>query len=120
MTKNFCLCLAHQGMADMANDLWDVAGDQVCELFKEEELKDYGFIITGHSLGAGVSCLLNITVLVDQLVGKRKVTCYGFAPPLALVLEAIQNCIAYIHNNDAVSFLLSVSSVHRLPLYLMQ
>ena len=42
MTKNFCLCLAHQGMADTANDLWDVAGDQVCELFKEEELKDYG------------------------------------------------------------------------------
>jgi hypothetical protein len=131
MAKNFCFCLAHQGMAEMADDVWDVAGEQINALFQEEKLKDYGFIITGHSLGAGVSCLLNIKCHVDQLVGKRRVQCFGFAPPPtfypcradatgdgnpdppALVFEAINNCIAYIHDNDAVPFL-SISSVRRL------
>jgi hypothetical protein len=132
MAENFCFCLAHQGMAEMASDVWDVAGEHVNALFQEEELKDYGFIITGHSLGAGVSCLLNIKCHVEQLVGEdRRVQCFGFAPPPtfypcradatgdgnpdppALVTEAINNCVAYIHDNDAVPFL-SVSSVRRL------
>ncbi|KAL7484856.1 hypothetical protein ACHAW6_010470 [Cyclotella cf. meneghiniana] len=131
MAKNFCFCLAHQGMADMADDVWEVAGAHINELFQEHELKEYGFIITGHSLGAGVACLLNIKCHVEELVGKRKVSCYGFAPPPTfypcradatgdgkpdppdLVREAIANCIAYIHDNDAVPFL-SISSVRRL------
>lgn len=131
MAKNFCFCLAHQGMAEMADDVWDVAGEHINALFEEEELKDYGLVITGHSLGAGVSCLLNIKVHVGNLVGKRNIQCYGFAPPPtfypcladatgdgnpdppALVTEAINNCTAYIHDNDAVPFL-SISSVRRL------
>ncbi|KAL3784452.1 hypothetical protein HJC23_002496 [Cyclotella cryptica] len=131
MAKNFCFCLAHQGMADMADDVWEVAGAHINELFQEEELKEYGFIITGHSLGAGVACLLNIKCHVEELVGNRKVSCYGFAPPPTfypccadatgdgkpdppdLVREAIENCTAYIHDNDAVPFL-SITSVRRL------
>jgi hypothetical protein len=131
MAKNFCFCLAHSGMCDMANDVWEVAAEPIHALFEEEELKDYGFIITGHSLGAGVACLLNIKCHVDQLVGGRRVQCYGFAPPPtfypcatdatgdgkpdppALVMKAINNCTAYIHDNDAVPFL-SISSVRRL------
>lgn len=131
MARNFCFCLAHQGMAEMADDIWDVTGEHINALFEEEELKEYGFIITGHSLGAGVSCLLNIKCHVDKLVGNRPIKCYGFAPPPtfypcradatgdgnpdppALVGNAIDNCTAYIHDNDAVPFL-SISSVRRL------
>ena len=132
MAKNFCSCLAHHGMAEMAEDVWEVAGPKINALFDEEELKDYGFTICGHSLGAGVACLLNIQCHVEKLVGeKRRVQCYAFAPPPtfypcradatgdgnpdppSLVREAIDNCTAYIHDNDAVPFL-SISSVRRL------
>ncbi|KAL7530505.1 hypothetical protein ACHAXR_003533 [Thalassiosira sp. AJA248-18] len=135
MARDFCLGLAHHGMADMAEKVWEVSGKVINSLFLEDELKDYGFIITGHSLGAGVACLLNIMCHVNKLVGKRKVMCYGFAPPPTyspcnlddtgdgkpdppdLVKQAIQNCTAYIHDNDAVPFLL-ISSIRRLALIL--
>ena len=131
MSRNFCLGLAHQGMAEMAEAVWDASGKEVNKLFKEESLKDYGLIITGHSLGAGTSCLLNIKCHVDKLVGERSVKCYAFAPPPtfypcsedatgdgkpdppALVNEAIKNTVAYIHDNDAVPFL-SIASVRKL------
>lgn len=131
MAKNFCFCQAHQGMCEMANNVWEASGNQINTLFAEDKLKDYGFVITGHSLGAGVACLLNIKCHVEQLVGKRPIQCYGFAPPPtfspcnpdatgdgnldppALVTDAINNCIAYIHDNDAVPFL-SISSVRKL------
>eukprot|EP00956_Cyclotella_meneghiniana_P044581 scaffold324411_cov70-Cyclotella_meneghiniana.AAC.1 len=129
--KNFCFCQAHQGMCVMADNVWEVAGEQINSLFAEDKLKDYGFVITGHSLGAGVACLLNIKCHVEQLVEKRPIQCYGFAPPPTfspcnpdatgdgnpdppkLVTEAVNNCIAYIHDNDAVPFL-SISSVRKL------
>lgn len=115
----------------MAEDIWAVSGNAINALFEEEELRDYDLIITGHSLGGGVACLLNIMCNVNKLVGDRKVTCYGFASPPAyspcnpdatgdgiadppeLVKQAIQNCTAYIHDNDAVPFL-SIISVRRL------
>ena len=131
MAMNFCLGLAHQGMAEMAEQVWEASGEEIKALFEQDEFRDYGLIITGHSLGAGTSCLLNIKCHVDKLVGNRPVTCYAFAPPPtfypcdpdatgdgkadppALVKKAIENTIAYIHDNDAVPFL-SISSVRKL------
>ena len=81
MARNFCLGLAHHGMSEMAEDIWKVSGEVINSLLNEKELKDYGLIITGHSLGAGVTSLLNIMCHVNGLVGERKVTCYAFAPP---------------------------------------
>uniref|UniRef100_A0A7S0ATE4 sn-1-specific diacylglycerol lipase n=1 Tax=Minutocellus polymorphus TaxID=265543 RepID=A0A7S0ATE4_9STRA len=131
MALEFCLGLAHQGMAEMAEQVWEASGAEINKLFEQDEFKDYGLIITGHSLGAGTSCLLNIKLHVDKLVGNRPVKCYAFAPPPtffpcnpdatgdgkadppALVKKAIENTIAYIHDNDAVPFL-SISSVRKL------
>mmetsp|Transcript_35509 Transcript_35509/g.77059 ORF Transcript_35509/g.77059 Transcript_35509/m.77059 type:complete len:309 (-) Transcript_35509:14-940(-) len=131
MSRNFCLGLAHQGMAEMAEAVWGASGEEINNLFKEDALKDHGLIITGHSLGAGTSCLLNIKCHVEKLVGNRPVKCYAFAPPPtfypcsddatgdgkpdppALVNLAIKNTVAYIHDNDAVPFL-SIASVRKL------
>jgi hypothetical protein len=131
MAMNFCLGMAHRGMAEMAEQVWEASGGEIKRLFAQDEYKDFGLIITGHSLGAGTSCLLNIKCHVDRLVGKRPVKCYAFAPPPTfhpcnpdatgdgkadppvLVKKAIENTVAYIHDNDAVPFL-SISSVRKL------
>lgn len=132
MDGDFCSGKAHAGMAEMAENLWRASGDKIKQLFEKDEFKAYGFTITGHSLGAGTACLLNIKCHVENLVGKRAVRCFGFASPPVFCLHdpnpnepqrnssikasierAISNCVCYIHNNDCVPFL-SVVAVDRL------
>jgi surfactin synthase thioesterase subunit len=73
-------------MAEMATSIWTHSGDAICQLFeKEDEVKDFSFTIVGHSLGAGVACLLQIKCYKESLLGDRLVKCYGFAPPPTLM-----------------------------------
>jgi Lipase (class 3) len=126
---DFCGCKAHKGMAAMADSIWARSGDDIIKLFETEEaLKDYSLTIVGHSLGAGVSCLLQIKCHKERLLGDRLVKCYGFAPPPTLcwnealdgqsaedaaIQLAIDRTVCYIHDNDCVPFL-SVMAVRRL------
>lgn len=123
---DYCGCKAHKGMAEMANNIWIRSGESIKELFEiNPKVRDYAFTIVGHSLGAGVACLLQIKCYKEKLLGPdRVVKCYGFAPPptfclegihsddSALIQRAIENTICYIHDNDCVP-LLSVMSVRR-------
>eukprot|EP00957_Ditylum_brightwellii_P135729 10350175-Ditylum_brightwellii.AAC.1 len=125
---DFCHGKAHKGMAEMADNLWNVSSEKILKLFEREEFKDYGFTITGHSLGAGVASLLNIKCHVEELVGTRSVKCFVFAPPPVFCLhedeersqnitssiqKAIADCVCYIHDNDCIPFL-SVTFIRRL------
>jgi hypothetical protein len=91
-----------------------------------EKYPDYKLVVTGHSLGAGTSCLLTLHLYVDEVLPKnRKIECYAFAPPptffacsddsacCAKIDRAIQNTVAYINDNDVVPFL-SVAAVRRM------
>mmetsp|Transcript_400 Transcript_400/g.520 ORF Transcript_400/g.520 Transcript_400/m.520 type:complete len:487 (+) Transcript_400:327-1787(+) len=128
MSCDFCHGKAHKGMAEMADNLWNVSSEKILKLFEREEFKDYGFTITGHSLGAGVASLLNIKCHVEELVGTRSVKCFVFAPPPVFCLhedeersqnitssiqKAIADCVCYIHDNDCIPFL-SVTFIRRL------
>jgi Lipase (class 3) len=75
-------------MANMAERVWQVAGPIVKELMKENE--GYDLVLTGHSLGAGVACLLNILLHENDsdrpgllhVDGRRvKVQCFAYASP---------------------------------------
>lgn len=127
---DFCGCRAHKGMAELADNIWAQSGEQIMQLFEQEkdELKDFSFAIVGHSLGAGVACLLQMKCYKENLLGAdRLVKCYGFAPPPTLcsdalvkdsddaasIQRAIDNTLCYIHDNDCVPFL-SVMAVRRL------
>merc|ERR1712176_1680612 len=94
----------------MTERVWESAGETVMDLLHENE--DYELILTGHSLGAGAACLLNILFHFDdrQMIDGRKVRCYAFAPPpcfkpLEFCPQAMQACTTLIHENDFVPFI---------------
>jgi hypothetical protein len=113
-------------MSEIADNLWKVSGDVIEKIFSELEVGNdcpWGFVITGHAIGAGVGALLNIKCHVEGLLGQRQVRCYGFASPPVFNLEntsrdpgtasaideAIQNSTGYINGDDCVPFLSEVS-----------
>ena len=125
-TGDYCGCgKAHKGIAEMADNIWAQSGAKIIKLFESDnKLKDYTFVITGHSLGAGAACLLNLKCYTEKLLGDRPVQCFGFAPPptwcsspdaeeSTAVKNAIENALCYIHDNDCVP-LLSVRCIRRL------
>lgn len=106
----------------MANNLWKESADKVTALM--EEYSDYKLIVTGHSLGAGTSCLLTVKLYSEGIFKDRVVKCYAFAPPPTYfpkvanappdaVKKAMENTVAYINDNDVVPFL-SVCAVRRM------
>jgi hypothetical protein len=110
----------------MADNLWKCSGGEVIKLMND--FPNYKLIITGHSLGAGTACLLNMQLHVNEVFKGRTVQCFAFAPPPtfwpcaddsdpeecdAKVKQAMQNTTAYIHDNDVVPFL-SVTAVRRM------
>jgi hypothetical protein len=101
---------AHEGIRNQANQIWDFVGSRVkAALLKYPK---YDFIITGHSLGAGVACLLALKCESEKLVEPTTtVRCYSYAsPPVFGPLEnapqkVVANTINYINDDDTVSFL---------------
>lgn len=116
---------AHQGLAEMAENVWDMSGDQILKICDNPQFQEYRFLITGHSLGAGTACLLNLKLHVEQQLGDRPICCYAFAPPPTFstccvdgayrnqIELAIQNTVSYIQERDIVPFL-SISALRRL------
>jgi hypothetical protein len=125
MDCEYCNGKAHTGIAEMADHLWNASGPEVEKL--TQEFPEYEFVVVGHSLGAGCSCLLHVKLHMENLLPKVVKKCFGFAPPPTFCLDhtcassdcvdavqrAIDNCICYIHDNDCVPFL-SVASIRRL------
>jgi hypothetical protein len=123
--------VAHSGMAERTDFLWDHAKDTILEALKNNP--GYDFIISGHSLGAGTSALLALQLNYDAFFAKHgdellkhvKVKCFAFAPPpvfvqtdntkitVLKVKDAIANTSAFIHENDCVLFM-SIDAVRRL------
>jgi hypothetical protein len=117
-SRPYCGGEAHSEMANMAERIWEVAGGTVNHFLREN--KGYELILTGHSLGGGAACLLNILCHSRgrALVDGRPVRCFTYAaPPVFCPLElahgAVQSCTNHIHSNDVVPFL-SVDSVRHL------
>jgi Lipase (class 3) len=118
-------------MATMAERVWTVAGPRVAKLLQENE--GYELILTGHSLGAGTACLLNILLhsarvkenenededsTIRDIVQKHLIRCFAYAAPpvfapLEVVPRAVQATTNYIHQEDVVPFL-SVHSVRHI------
>ena len=126
---DYCAGKAHKGISQMATNIWKKSGEKIANLLDENS--SYKLVVTGHSLGAGASCLLTVQIYVDELIKNRKIECYAFAPPptyspcggdggdqcAARLQKAMQSTVAYIHDNDVVPFL-SITSVRRMAKFL--
>lgn len=103
---DFCGGQAHDGIQKMTTDLYEEVKCQLEKIFQEEQFRDYKLIITGHSLGAGVSCLTTLKLHHDfyesgasssvlspySPSNPRKILCYAYASPAVyLSNERIQD-----------------------------
>ena len=124
-TGEFCGGEGHSEMATMAERVWETAGPTVADLLMQNE--GYELIITGHSLGAGAACLLNILLSQSrvnrpkaldktiEIVQRRPIRCFAFASPpvfspLEVVPRAVESTVNYINQDDFVPFV-SLNSV---------
>jgi hypothetical protein len=88
MDVNYCCGKAHKGIAEMADNIWNESGDKIINLFNENEsIKEYTFVITGHSLGAGTASLFNVKVHLERPLGNRTIKCFAFAPPPSYCID---------------------------------
>jgi Lipase (class 3) len=103
----------------MAERVWDVSGHRLTS--ELDKYPEYDLILTGHSLGAGAACLLNIKLHENErsLINGRRVRCFAYASPpvfspLSAIPEAMNACTNYIHERDVVPFLSMDSLRHWL------
>jgi Lipase (class 3) len=107
---------APASMAIVAERLWRKVAPTIVQSFRR--YPNYELIVTGHSMGGGCACLINLLMHEDQRMRKRKwrVFAFGSPPvfaPVSLVSEQAQTCINYIHQYDCVPFLSRDSIRHQ-------
>lgn len=126
-SRPFCNGVAHAGIADRTDKIWEHLKVKIVDLLKANP--GFNFVVTGHSLGAGVAVLLALKIKHEQALAKLdpalasvKVSCFGFAsPPVyladpeneAVMAEAMKDTYAFIHENDVVPFC-SFDSLRRM------
>ena len=109
---------AHTEIYSMAQRIWVAVGTTLQQLLQDNE--GYELVLTGHSLGGGCACVINMMCQHDPtlLGGDVKIRCIAFAcPPLFTDLDLIPQAVAtttnYILEQDVVPFL-SVDSVRHV------
>lgn len=127
-SRPFCEREAHSLIADMAETVWEESSPTVLALLREND--GYDLVITGHSLGGGASCLINLLIhsrhreLMEGASmgpqGRRpRVRCFSYAAPPtfypldAVPPQALPSCTNFLCGMDVVPFL-SADSVRRL------
>ncbi|XP_075265456.1 diacylglycerol lipase-beta-like isoform X2 [Convolutriloba macropyga] len=84
----FC---AHKGMLAAANFVFAKIQRTKCFDYCFEKWPNYKVVVVGHSLGAGVACLVGFIMRQQEFLKERNVTCYTYAPPGVLLSEEASN-----------------------------
>ena len=119
-------CYAHNGMTETARAVFkQINSNQDIQEFLRDN-KDYGIIISGHSLGAGVGTILQLLLLHSKNTNyKRYMHTYGYGPPpvIDIVYAKKINMSKYITNivyNKDVVPRLSWDSIVKTKLSVMR
>eukprot|EP00977_Amphora_coffeiformis_P028056 scaffold34685_cov183-Amphora_coffeaeformis.AAC.36 len=117
--QEFCGGWAHAGFAAAARHTWETIWETVLHHKMNELPPDYNLVLTGHSMGAGVACLITILLHHERppALLNRTIQCHAFAAPpvfgpLSAAPEAVANIIAYTNGWDCVPSL-SVDAIRR-------
>lgn len=117
--REFCGGWAHAGFAAAARHTWKTVWETVLQQKMQYLPSDYNLVLTGHSMGAGVACLITILLHHERppALRDRTIRCHAFAAPpvfgpLSAAPEAVSNIIAYTNGWDCVPSL-SVDAIRR-------
>merc|ERR1712165_428103 len=97
-STKFCGGVAHAGIANSADTLWNTVKEKIVKLLRR--YPGYDLVITGHSLGAGCAALLALKLMYDDVKDER-------------ITDSMAKIYSFIHENDCVPFL-SVDAIRRL------
>ena len=110
---------AHAAIAFSSQRLWDGVKPKIMELMDEH--KDYELVVTGHSLGGGASCLLNLILHNDEDMKDRNFRVFAFASPPVVTWDLLEaskgrreTCINIIDQYDVVPFMSGDSVRHHI------
>ena len=114
--NEFLSTKAHFGIARSAENLLEEVKALLLEY--ESKLKPDNIILTGHSLGASVSCAMKMLIRSNkEMSSLRKAFCYGFCPSGFIIdkkfAEKVENAVMIVHGIDIVPRL-STASIDRL------
>ena len=102
--------LAHKGMAMGSNNIMDKCLGVVQEA--SESHPDYGILVTGYSLGAGICQLLTMALMRHESFANTTVRCISYgAPPVFESLGSslhMSNVFNVVNYNDG----LATASLH--------
>jgi hypothetical protein len=107
-TKEFLGGEAHISIAMMAENVWKNVAYSITRLLHENPW--YELIVTGHSLGGGVTCLINMLLHQDERMRGRHFRCFAFgSPPVYCPIDSVpsnvsKTCVTYINQYDRVPF----------------
>eukprot|EP01084_Bolivina_argentea_P199273 341009_1 len=110
-------CYAHDGFKLTMIQLFNTLEEHdITQQFLNNN-KDYGIIVTGHSLGAGVSVMLTLQLLMNTNNNinyvNRQIHCYGIATP-PTINELYANKIKELTEKHITTFIYNKDMVPRL------
>ena len=131
-------CYGHAGITHATRNIYQmIQTNKIIQNFLSLN-QDYGIVVTGHSLGAGVTVLLGLFLLVNKTkninyqkrIDSNTLHCYAFAPPPVVNTQFAQKFVQYsekymttvIYGKDMIPRLqwLSITNVRSAVLRLLQ
>ena len=118
-SREFLRGEAHSAISLMSERLWENTRDRIIQLLDDNP--GYELIVTGHSLGGGSTCCINLILHNDERMEGRKFRGFSYASPpvyvpLSIVSKEAQTCVNYINQYDAVPFMCGDTVRHQMAM----
>ena len=96
---------AHRGMAVGSNNILDKCKDQLIQAVQDHP--DYGVLVTGYSLGAGICQLLTMELMNDEHFSETTLRCISYGAPPVFEGDSgdvhFPNLFSVVNNNDGLA-----------------
>ena len=114
---------SHAAISLMAERLWDKVSGEIIQLLDENP--GFELIVTGHSLGGGSTCIVNMLLHRDKRMQGKQFRAFAFASPPVYVssdgtnvstIKEAQTAVNYMNQYDGVPFLCGDTVRHQIAM----